>query len=109
MRKILNGACNKLSKILNYKKATLGPLFMTSNQEAVRAKNQVLSLLTYIKNLGSDAAIQEFAEKCGTTKGNLLQIAYGGSVSPILSKKISTQTDGQVTLADLRPDIFAET
>lgn len=82
---------------------------MTSVQDASRIKTQVGSLLTYMKKLGSDTEVQAFAEKCGTTKGNLLQIAYGGSVSPILSKKISNQSGGEVALTDLRPDIFSET
>ncbi|MFA3500870.1 hypothetical protein [Acinetobacter baumannii] len=82
---------------------------MTSVQETARIKNQVSSLLAYMKKLGLDSEVQAFAEKCGTTKGNLLQIAYGGSVSPILSKKISNQSGGEVLLSDLRPDIFSET
>lgn len=80
---------------------------MATIQNAPRLKNQVNSLLIYMKNLGSEAKVSEFAEKCGTTKGNLLQIAYGGSVSPRLSKKISTESDGAIPLKDLRPDIFS--
>lgn len=80
---------------------------MSSTQNFARQKNQVVSLLSYIKKLGSDSEVQDFAKKCGTTRGNLLQIAYGGSVSPRLSKKISTQSNGEIPLSDLRPDVFS--
>lgn len=109
MCKILNEACNKLSKILNYKKATLGPVFYdfcSRNSTYQKSSKQPFGIH---EKLGSDSEVQAFAEKCGTTKGNLLQIAYGGSVSPILSKKISNQSGGEVLLSDLRPDIFSET
>ena len=80
---------------------------MSLAEEDVQTKNQVSSLLFYIKKLGSDAAVHDFAKKCGTTKGNLLQIAYGGSVSAKLSKNICNESGGEVSLEELRPDIFA--
>ncbi|MDH0032534.1 MULTISPECIES: YdaS family helix-turn-helix protein [unclassified Acinetobacter] len=80
---------------------------MTSIQKTEQAKTQVTSLLSYLKKLGSDDATEKFAKKCGTTKGNLLQIAYGGSVSARLSKKICNESNGEVPLEELRPDIFA--
>lgn len=66
-------------------------------------KEQVKSLISYLKN--NDA--ESFASKCATTKGNILQIAYGGAVSAKLSKKINSESNGEVLLEELRPDIFS--
>lgn len=70
-------------------------------------KRHVSSLLSYIKSLTDERSINDFAKDCQTTKGNLLQIAYGGSVSAKLSKIISEKSNGAVSLEDLRPDIFS--
>lgn len=70
-------------------------------------KRHVKSLLSYIKNLSTDSAVDKFANECKTTKGNLIQIAYGGCVSAKLSKIISEKSNGMVLLEELRPDIFS--
>lgn len=70
-------------------------------------KRKVESLLSYIRTLSTDDAINNFASNCKTTAGNLLQIAYGGSVSAKLSKQINEKSQGAVLLEDLRPDIFS--
>ena len=70
-------------------------------------KRKIESLLSYIKILSTDEALKTFATNCKTTVGNLLQIAYGGSVSAKLSKTINEKSDGAVLLEDLRPDIFS--
>ncbi|ENW00180.1 hypothetical protein F938_00824 [Acinetobacter bereziniae LMG 1003 = CIP 70.12] len=81
----------------------MGATLVLKNQS--NSKGHVLSLLKYLKKKSEDD-LNEFASSCGTTPGNLLQIAYGGSVSATLSKKINEKSKGVVLLADLRPDIF---
>lgn len=69
-------------------------------------KKRVSSLLVYLKGISSEEATDKFAKDCGTTTGNLMQIAYGGSVSAKLSKKIHEESKKKVLLTELRPDIF---
>lgn len=69
-------------------------------------KRHVKSLLIFIKALSDEESLSTFAKDCKTTKGNLLQIAYGGNVSAKLSKIISEKSNGVVLLEELRPDIF---
>lgn len=46
------------------------------------------------------------AQKCGTSFGNLRQIAYGwGGVSPRLAKRIIQNCEG-VTLGELIPELY---
>lgn len=71
-----------------------------------KSKKHVKSLLSYIKSKSKDD-LETFAKSCGTTASNLLQIAYGGSVSATLSKKINKESEGKISLTDLRPDIFS--
>lgn len=71
-----------------------------------KAKGHVSSLLTYIKSK-TKADLEKFANSCGTTVNNLSQIAYGGSVSAKLSKKINEESNGLISLSELRPDIFS--
>lgn len=48
-----------------------------------------------------------FAQKCGTSLGNLRQIAYGfGGVSPTLAKSIITNADCDITAEQLIPELF---
>ena len=70
------------------------------------AKKHVKTLLDYIKNLSS-SDLHAFASDCGTTTGNLMQIAYGGSVSAKLAKVIHEESSKTVLLEELRPDIFS--
>ena len=71
------------------------------------SKKRVSSLLVYLKGISTGEALNKFAEDCGTTTGNLMQIAYGGSVSAKLSKKIHEESKKSVLLTELRPDIFS--
>lgn len=82
---------------------------MTSkNQSQTReSKKRVESLLTYLKEFSTTNDVEKFAEFCGTTAGNLMQIAYGGSVSAKLSKQIHEKSRKKVLLNELRPDIFS--
>jgi hypothetical protein len=77
----------------------------TSNQKP--QKEKVQSLLAYLKDYSSDKDRKDFAKECGTTLGNLSQIAYGGSVSAKLAKTIHEKSEQKVLLEELRPDIFA--
>ncbi|EHU2364951.1 helix-turn-helix domain-containing protein [Acinetobacter baumannii] len=70
------------------------------------SKKHVKSLLVYIKSKSKED-LERFAKSCGTTSSNLLQIAYGGSVSAMLSKKINKESEGKISLSELRPDIFS--
>lgn len=71
------------------------------------SKKRVESLLTHLKSLPSENDLNVFADSCGTTIGNLMQIAYGGSVSAKLSKRIHEKSNEKVLLVELRPDIFS--
>lgn len=70
-------------------------------------REKVQSLLAYLKDFSSDKERNDFAIECGTTPGNLSQIAYGGSVSAKLAKTIHEKSEQKVLLEELRPDIFA--
>lgn len=78
-----------------------------SNQNQKPQKDKVQSLLAYLKDFSSDKERKEFAKNCGTTQGNLMQVAYGGSVSAKLAKTIHEKSDKKVLLGELRPDIFS--
>lgn len=79
---------------------------MTSKRANESTKKHVKTLLDYIKSL-SASDLELFTVKCGTTTGNLMQIAYGGSVSAKLSKIIHEKSKKAVLLTELRPDIFS--
>ncbi len=79
----------------------------SSNTQSAKKNKRVPSLLDYLKNISSENDLAKFAQQCGTTTGNLMQIAYGGSVSAKLSKKIYEESKKKVLLAELRPDIFS--
>jgi len=79
---------------------------MPSKRANDSKKEHVKTLLNYIKNL-SVSDLHTFAINCGTTTGNLMQIAYGGSVSAKLSKTIHEKSAKAVLLKELRPDIFS--
>ncbi|RSP97649.1 hypothetical protein EA716_02350 [Acinetobacter baumannii] len=71
-----------------------------------KSKKHVKSLLSYIKSKSKED-LEVFAKSCGTTVNNLFQIAYGGSVSATLSKTINKESEGKISLSDLRPDVFS--
>ena len=77
---------------------------LTNSKNSSRSKKeQVKSLINYLKKIDAES----FATQCATTKGNILQIAYGGAVSAKLSKTINKESKGEVLLEELRPDIFS--
>jgi DNA-binding transcriptional regulator YdaS (Cro superfamily) len=62
-------------------------------------------LLQHLRGLPDRAAL---AEKCGTTRGHLNNVAYGLSpCSPELANQLEIHTDGAITRQDMRPDDFA--
>lgn len=48
---------------------------------------------------------QRFAERCGTTVGQLRNIAYGRSCGEKLAVDIEKASNGVVRCEDLRPDV----
>ncbi len=67
-----------------------------------------MDLKTYLAEPGAKQAL---AEKLGTDPNYLWQIANGWNdrqASPKFAIRIEEATDGKVTRADLRPDIFGK-
>lgn len=64
-----------------------------------------MTLLEFIKSL-ERAALDGFADKCGTSAGQLKQVAYGNRrASASLAISIDRFTGGRVPCESLRPDI----
>jgi len=64
-----------------------------------------MSLHAYIKILGK-AKVEDLAVRCGTTVGQLKQVAYGNRrAGASLAVSLERETQGQVTCEQLRPDI----
>ena len=63
-----------------------------------------MELIVYIRQFGA----HDLAKNIETSPAYLSQLAYGHrKASPRMAKKIEDATDGQVTVADLRPDLSA--
>ena len=59
---------------------------------------------TYLNSLNSDGRAK-LAEACGTSVGQLNNVAYGyRNCAPILAAAIEQETKGAVTRQDLRPN-----
>lgn len=64
-----------------------------------------MTLLEFIKNL-EGAALQQFAENCSTSVGQLKQVAYGHRrANAQLAIAIDRNTAGEVACEEVRPDI----
>ena len=63
-----------------------------------------MKLLDYIKGLDKEG-FQSFATSCGTTVGQLRQVAYGRRASAELVIAIDRASGGEVPCEELRPDI----
>lgn len=62
--------------------------------------------LDYLKKHGKEH-VQALCKRCGTTYSYYRVVAYGGGqFSGPLSKKFSEETAGEMSLQELRPDIF---
>jgi DNA-binding transcriptional regulator YdaS (Cro superfamily) len=46
---------------------------------------------------------EAFAERCGTTRGHLQNVAYGKTCAPLLATAIWRESDGKVTRQEMRP------
>ncbi len=64
-----------------------------------------MSLHVYIKVLDK-AALDALAARCGTTAGQLKQVAYGyRRASVVLAVSLERETEGSVTCEQLRADV----
>lgn len=64
-----------------------------------------MNLHDYIKSL-EKRDLESFAARCGTTVGQLKQVAYGyRRPGAALAIGIERETSGQVVCEDMRPDI----
>lgn len=64
-----------------------------------------MTLLDYIKPLDKNALLA-LARQCGTTPGQLKQVAYGNRrANASLAIALDRETDGAIRCEDTRPDI----
>ena len=63
-----------------------------------------MKLLDYIKPLAKDQ-LEAFAAGCGSTVGQIKQVAYGRRASAELAIRIDMASGGEVACEDIRADI----
>ncbi len=63
-----------------------------------------MKLLDYIKPLAKEQ-LEAFAGSCGSTVGQIKQVAYGRRASAELAIRIDIASSGQVSCEDIRDDI----
>ncbi len=63
-----------------------------------------MNLLEYIKPMSKEA-LGAFAFKCGSTPGQIKQVAYGRRASAELAIRIDKASGAVVTCEAIRPDI----
>lgn len=63
-----------------------------------------MKLLDYIKPLEKEQ-LEVFATSCGSTVGQIKQVAYGRRASAELAIRIDIASGGQVSCEDIRADI----
>ena len=68
---------------------------MTSVQETARIKNQVSSLLAYMKNLAQILRFKLLQKKCGTTKGTYCKLRTAEVFHPSCQRKSQTKVVGR--------------
>lgn len=69
-------------------------------------KRAPISPLISMINSMDSLSRKKYAEKCGTSLGNLRQIAYGyGGCSPALAKTIIQNCDCELSFEDLIPEL----
>lgn len=74
-------------------------------QKRQRKRPPIPRLIDEINRL-DDAAREKLAEQCGTSVGNLRQIAYGfGGVSPKLAKNIIKNARSEIRISELIPEL----
>lgn len=75
-------------------------------KKSARKRPPVRALISKINSLDSHEQ-QELAKQCGTSIGNLRQIAYGfGGVSPALAKSIIQNAKCDISVEHLIPELF---
>ena len=62
-----------------------------------------MDLKTYLSTM-TPAEREGFAQRCGTTRGHLQNVAYGKTCAPALATALEIQSGGKVTRKDMRPD-----
>ncbi len=74
-------------------------------KQSQRKREPILPLISMINSMDS-LSRKKYAEKCGTSLGNLRQIAYGyGGCSPALAKTIIQNCGCEVSFEDLIPEL----
>ncbi|EMG9297672.1 TPA: YdaS family helix-turn-helix protein [Pseudomonas aeruginosa] len=63
-----------------------------------------MKLIDYIKPMTKEE-LDAFAARCGSTVGQLRQVAYGRRASADLAIRIDIASDGVVNCEDIRDDI----
>lgn len=63
-----------------------------------------MKLIDYIKPMTKEE-LDAFAARCGSTVGQLRQVAYGRRTSADLAIRIDIASDGVVNCEDIRDDI----
>ncbi|HBO8763220.1 MULTISPECIES: transcriptional regulator [Pseudomonas] len=65
-----------------------------------------MTLLEYMKQLETKTDVSDLASKCGTSVGQLKQVAYGHRrASASLAIDLDRETGGVVACEETRPDI----
>lgn len=78
---------------------------MSKNNQQRTKKRMPVTLLIEKLNSIDEASRNTYAEKCGTSFGNLRQIAYGyGGCSPALAKKILENCECDISFEQLIPE-----
>lgn len=80
---------------------------MSKQKRSQRKKERrVESLLSFFMSMPLPER-DVFAAACGTTVGNIKQLAYGhGMASAQMAVRIEAKSNGAVSRHDLRPDLF---
>lgn len=68
---------------------------MTSVQETARIKNQVSSLLAYMKKLGSDSEVQALQKNVERPKGTYCKLRTAEVFHPSCQRKSQTKVVGR--------------
>lgn len=65
-----------------------------------------MTLTQYLKDLKTNESRTDFASRCGTTLGQLYQVAYSARrAGESLAINIERESGGAVRCEDLRPDV----
>lgn len=65
----------------------------------------VMDLKTYLRPMSMEAR-QEFAKRCGASRGHLQNICYGKKCAAELASAIERESGGSVSRQELRPQDY---